>query len=69
MAAVIFNSFIRPYVLLVEFRHGHGKMAIGSFLPGNLPTYEFYNPTFVAHRFGLGQWHAVKAALSPLTGR
>ena len=30
-------------------------MAIGSFLPGNLPTYEFYNPSFIAHQFGLGQ--------------
>ena len=55
MAAVIFNSFIRPYVLLVEFRHGHGKMAIGSFLLDNLPTYEFYNPSFVSRQFGLGQ--------------
>ena len=55
MAAAIFNSFIKPYVLLAEFRHGHGKMAIGSFLPGNLPTYEFYNPSFVACQFGFGQ--------------
>jgi hypothetical protein len=30
-------------------------MAIGGFLPENLPTYEFYNPSFVAHQFGLGQ--------------
>ena len=30
-------------------------MATGSFLPGNLPTYEFYNPSFVAHQFGFGQ--------------
>ena len=30
-------------------------MSIGSFLLGNLPTYEFYNPSFVAHQFGLGQ--------------
>ena len=30
-------------------------MATGSFLPDNLPTYEFYNPSFVAHQFGLGQ--------------
>ena len=52
MAAAIFNSFIKPYVLLAEFHHGHGKMAIGSFLPGNLPTYEFYNPSFVARQFG-----------------
>ena len=34
-AVVIFNSFIKPYVLPVEFFHGRGKMAIGSFLPGN----------------------------------
>jgi len=30
-------------------------MATGSFSPGNLPTYEFYNPSFVARQFGLGQ--------------
>ena len=30
-------------------------MDTGSFLPGNLPTYEFYNPSFVARQFGLGQ--------------
>ena len=30
-------------------------MSTGSFLPGNLSTYEFYNPSFVAHQFGLGQ--------------
>jgi len=55
MVAAIFNSFIKPCVLSAEFCHGRGKMAIGSFIPGNLPTYEFYNPSFVAHRFGLGQ--------------
>ena len=55
MAAAIFNSFIKPCVLLAEFHHGRGKMAIGSFLLGNLPTYEFYNPFFVAHQFGFGQ--------------
>ena len=55
MAAAIFNSFVEPYVLLAEFRHGRGKMATGSFIPGNLPTYEFYNPSFVAHQFGFGQ--------------
>ena len=54
-AAVIFNSFIKPCVLPAAFCHGHGKMSIGSFLPGNLLTYEFYNPSFVAHQFGLGQ--------------
>jgi len=53
--AAIFNSFIKPCILLAKFSYGHGKMAIGSFLPGNLPTYEFYNPSFVAHQFGLGQ--------------
>ena len=46
-AAAIFNSFIKPCVLPAEFHHGRGKMSIGSF-PGNLPTYEFYNPSFVA---------------------
>ena len=30
-------------------------MSTGSFLLGNLPTYEFYNPSFIAHQFGLGQ--------------
>jgi len=55
MAAAIFNSFIKPCVLPAEFHHGRGKMAIGSFLPGNLPTYEFYNPSYVTHQFGLGQ--------------
>ena len=47
-AAVIFNSFIKPCILPAEFRHGHGKMGTGSFTLGNLPTYEFYNPSFVA---------------------
>jgi len=47
-ATAIFNSFIKPCVLLAEFHHGRGKMSIGSFLLGNLPTYEFYNPSFVA---------------------
>ena len=53
--AAIFNSFIKSCVLPAEFHHGHGKMATGSFLPSNLPTYEFYNPSFVAHQFGFGQ--------------
>ena len=53
--AAIFNSFIKPCVLPTEFRHGHGKISTGSFLPDNLPTYEFYNPSFVARQFGLGQ--------------
>jgi hypothetical protein len=30
-------------------------MAIGGFLLQNLPTYEFYNPSFMAHQFSLGQ--------------
>ena len=30
-------------------------MSTCSFLLGNLPTYEFYNPSFVARPFGLGQ--------------
>jgi len=55
MAVAIFNSFIKPCVLPAEFHHGRGKMAIGSFILGNLPTYEFYNPSFVAHQFSLGQ--------------
>ena len=54
-AAAIFSCIIKPCVLLAEFHHGHGKMATGSFLPDNLPTYEFYNPSFVARQFGLGQ--------------
>ena len=54
-AAAIFNSFMKPYVLLAEFRYGRGKMSAGSFLLGNLPTYKFYNPCFVAPQFGLGQ--------------
>ena len=55
MAAAIFNSFIKPCVLSAKFCHGHGKISIGSFLLGNLPTYEFYNPSFIARQFGLGQ--------------
>ena len=43
-AAVIFNSFIKPCALPAKFHHGHSKMSAGSFLLGNLPTYEFYNP-------------------------
>ena len=55
IAAVIFSCIIKPYILPAEFCHGRGKMATGSFLPDNLPTYEFYNPSFVAHQFGLDQ--------------
>ena len=47
-AATIFNSFVKPYVLLTEFCHGRGKMATGSSFLGNLPTYEFYDPSFIA---------------------
>jgi len=54
-AAVIFNSFIKPCVLPAEFHHGSGRMVTGSFIPDNLPTYEFYIPSFVARQFGLGQ--------------
>jgi len=53
--AAIFNSFIKPCVLPAEFCHGRGKMAIGSFLLGNLLTYEFYYLSFVARQFGFGQ--------------
>ena len=54
-AAAIFNSFIKPCVLLAEFHHGRGKMIKGSSISGNPPTYEFYNPSFVARQFGFGQ--------------
>jgi hypothetical protein len=30
-------------------------MATSVFLPDNLPTYEFYNPSFMARQFALGQ--------------
>ena len=55
MTTAIFNFFIKPCIFLDKFHHGHGKMSTGSFLPGNLPIYEFYNPSFVARQFGLGQ--------------
>ena len=55
MAAIIFNSFVKPCVLLVEFCHGRGKMATCSFILGNLPTYEFYIPSFVARQFSFSQ--------------
>ena len=55
IAAAIFSCIIKPCVLPAEFRHGRGKIATSSFLLDNLPTYEFYNPSFVAHQFGLGQ--------------
>ena len=53
-AAAIFNSFIKPCVLPAEFCHSRGKMVKGSSILGNPPTYEFYNPSFVARQFGLG---------------
>ena len=43
-------------------------MSTSSFLLGNLPTYEFYNPSFVARQFGLGQlppWLFFKDTLKP----
>ena len=54
-AATIFTSFIKPCVLPAKFCHGHGKMATGSSLLGNPPTYEFYNPSSIARQFGFGQ--------------
>ena len=54
IVAAIFSCIIKPCVLPAEFRHGRGKMATSSFLLENLPTYEFYNPCFVAHQFSLG---------------
>ena len=39
----------------LNFIMAKAKMSTGSFLPGNLPTYEFYNPSFVACQFCLGQ--------------
>ena len=46
--AAIFSYIIKPCVLPAEFCHGRGKMDTSSFLPENLPTYEFYNPCFMA---------------------
>jgi len=54
IVTTIFSCINKPCVLPVEFCHGRGKMATGSFLLENLPTYEFYNPYFVAHQFSLG---------------
>ena len=56
IAAAILSCIIKPCVLSAEFCHGRGKMATGSFLLENLPTYEFYNPCFVARQFSLDQW-------------
>ena len=55
IAATIFSCIHKPCVLPAKFHHGHGKVATGACLPDNLPTYEFYNPSFVARQFGLGQ--------------
>lgn len=55
VAAAIFNSIIKPCILAAEFHHSRGKMAIGGSFPENLPTYEFYNPSFVARQLGFGQ--------------
>ena len=54
-AAASFSCIIKPYVLPAKFFHGRGKIATGAFLPDNLSTYEFYNPSFVARYFSLGQ--------------
>ena len=54
-ADAIFSCIIKPCVLQAKFCRGRGKMATSSFLLDNLPTYKFYNPSFVAHQFGLGQ--------------
>jgi len=54
-AIAIFSCIIKPYVLSAEFHHGYGKMATGSFLLENLPTYKFYNACFMARQFSLGQ--------------
>ena len=54
--AVIFNSFIKSCVLPAKFHHSRGKMVKGSSIPGNPPTYEFYNPSFVARQFGLANF-------------
>lgn len=52
-AASIFDCIIKPCALPTEFRHGREKIGTGRYAP--LPTYEFYNPSFVARQFGLGQ--------------
>lgn len=51
-ATTIFNCIIRPYVLPANFRHDRGKIQND---PNLIPTYEFYNPCFVARQLGLGQ--------------
>lgn len=54
VSSSIFDYIVKPCVLPAEFRHGRGKIATGIF-PYNLPTYEFYNPSFAARQLGLGQ--------------
>lgn len=54
-ATAIFNCIVKPSVLPAEFHHGRGKMSTSFQSSENLPTYEFYNPNFVARQFGLGQ--------------
>jgi hypothetical protein len=54
-ATIIFNCIIKPCTLLAEFYHGRGKLGTSSRDLDKLPTYEFYNPNFVARQFGLGQ--------------
>ena len=53
-ATSILNCIIKHCALLAEFRHGRGKTSSSSHL-GNLSTYEFYHPNFVARQFGLVQ--------------
>jgi len=69
--AAIFSCIIKHCVLLAEFCHGRGKMASGSFLPDNVPTYKFYNPSFVVRQFSLGQlppWLFFRNILKPREG-
>ena len=71
IAVAIFSCIIKPCVLPAKFHHGCGKMATGACLPDNLPTYEFYNPSFVACQFGLGQlppWLFFRNTLKPREG-
>lgn len=54
-ATTIFNYINKPCALPAEFYHGCGKLGTSSRAPDKLPTYEFYNPNFVARQLGLGQ--------------
>lgn len=51
LASLIFNCLIKPCTLPVEFRHGRSKTGADA----SFPSYEFYNPVFVARQFGFGQ--------------